>query len=236
MTVLVARWVSVQQELMERISGFFSLSYPESIMVSRFWWRLALKRVIDLVGSAVLIIVFAPLMLLVAVAVKLTSKGSVLFVQERVGRSGQFFNMLKFRSMVQDAEAATGPVWAWHSSNDPRVTPIGRFLRKSHLDELPQLFNVFTGEMSLVGPRPERSCFVSQLNKEFPEYGDRLYVKPGMTGLAQVYYRYDRSITDVKKKLRFDLLYIRRMCLMLDLRILAATFLVMITGKGVGLR
>lgn len=232
----MTRWNVIRKETVDRIGSFLALNYPDVILNSRYWWRLALKRVVDFVGSTLLIVAFAPVMLLIAAAIKLTSRGPVFYTQERVGRSGDLFNMFKFRSMVHDAEAATGPVWARHSAEDPRVTPVGRFLRVTHLDELPQLINVWKGEMSLVGPRPERPCFVDQLNKEIPGYGYRLYVKPGMTGLAQVYYRYDRTLADVKRKLRFDVLYIKRMCLMLDVRILAATFLVMVTGKGVGLR
>ena len=139
--------------------------------------------------------------------------------------------MYKFRTMVVDAEQA-GPVWA-DPEDDPRVTRIGRLLRRSHLDELPQLFNVLWGHMSLVGPRPERPFFVARLDQTIPGYDNRLLVQPGITGLAQVHYRYDQTLADVKRKLRFDLLYVKRMCLMLDLRILAWTCVVVLTGRGI---
>jgi len=139
--------------------------------------------------------------------------------------------MYKFRTMRLDAEAQTGPVWAI-LVHDPRVTRLGRVLRSTHLDELPQLLNVVAGQMSLVGPRPERACFVGPLAHALPAYEQRLWVKPGMTGLAQVHYRYDQTLADVKRKLRFDLLYVKRMCLALDAKILAWTVLVVVTGRG----
>lgn len=173
----------------------------------------------------------APVMAAVALAVKLGSRGPVIYSQERVGRFGDLFKIYKFRTMRADAEA-NGPVWA-ASEQDPRMTRIGAVLRRTHLDELPQLFNVLKGEMSLVGPRPERPHFVEQLHREIHRYDERLLLKPGMTGLAQVHYRYDQSIADVKRKLRFDLLYVKRMCPMLDVRILVWTCLVVLTGRGI---
>jgi len=155
----------------------------------------------------------------------------VLYHQERMGLDGQRFWMLKFRTMEVNAEAETGPVWA--ARRDPRRTRLGAFLRSSSLDELPQLLNVLKGEMSLVGPRPERLCFVEELGRVVPRYDERLLIKPGMTGLAQIHYRYDQSVADVRRKLRFDLLYVRRMCLMLDARILAWTLFVVVTGRGI---
>lgn len=195
------------------------------------WWRLTLKRSVDFVVALVCLVATAPVMALIALAIKLDSKGPVLYRQERVGYFGRTFTMYKFRTMVVDAEAA-GPVWA-AAQHDPRVTRIGRILRQTHLDELPQLFNVVRGDMSLVGPRPERPYFVNQLDETVPHYDCRLYVRPGITGLAQVHYRYDQTVADVKKKLRFDLLYVKRMCLLLDARILAWTVLVVVTGRGI---
>jgi lipopolysaccharide/colanic/teichoic acid biosynthesis glycosyltransferase len=233
MTVLMARLRSVRQEVLFELQRFVVLwRYRHQVPPFALWWRIVLKRVVDLVGGLTLLALCSPLMAILAFLVKLDSPGPILFGQERMGRLGRNFRILKFRSMVQDAEVKTGPVWCARQ-NDPRVTPFGRFLRRSHLDELPQLFNVIRGDMSLVGPRPERPCFVEQLVHTVPAYDQRLFVKPGMTGLAQVHYRYDQSLADVKRKLRFDLLYVKRMCLMLDVRILAWTAIVVITGRGI---
>ena len=232
MSVLVARMLTLRQELAVELQRFWLLwRYQHRVPPFTLWWRLVLKRAVDFVGAAVGLIAVAPIMALVALVIKLDSKGSILYSQERVGRFGDPFKMVKFRTMRVDAEA-NGPVWA-AGDEDPRMTRVGAFLRRTHLDELPQLFNVLMGDMSLVGPRPERPCFVQQLNQEIDRYDERLLIKPGMTGLAQVHYRYDQSIEDVKRKLRFDLLYVRRMCLMLDARILAWTMLVVVTGKGI---
>ena len=189
-----------------------------------------LKRILDICFSALGFIFLLPVLLLVALAVKLTSKGPIIYSQTRVGKNNKSFNIYKFRTMKVDAEKETGPVWA--KSNDTRLTPIGKFLRKSHMDELPQLFNVLKGEMSIIGPRPERPVFVSEFNETISGYNGRLAVKPGITGLAQVWHRYDESIADVKKKLKYDLLYIKKMCLMSDFRIILRTVRVVITGEG----
>ena len=232
MSVLVARLLTLQQELAIEVQRFVLLwRYQHHVPRFTLWWRLVLKRVVDVSAALIGLMVVAPAMALVALAIKLDSNGPVLYAQERVGRFGGIFKMYKFRSMRIDAEA-NGPVWAG-GEDDPRVTPLGRMLRRTHLDELPQLFNVLAGHMSLVGPRPERPAFVEQLDREVPRYDERLLIKPGMTGLAQVHYRYDQSIADVKRKLRFDLLYVKRMCLVLDLRILAWTCLVVVTGRGI---
>lgn len=191
---------------------------------------LTIKRGLDMVVSALALILLSPFLVTAALIIKLNSKGPALFRQERVGKDGSIFTMYKFRTMKVDAELASGPVWA--KKNDPRVTRIGSYLRKSRIDELPQLINVFRGEMTLVGPRPERPVFVNEFKHTIPGYKARLSVKPGLTGLAQVRYRYDSSICDVKRKLRYDLLYVKRMCLMLDLRILFQTVGVVLTGKG----
>lgn len=231
MSVLVARLLSFHQDFAIELQRFVLLwRYQHHVPPFTLWWRLVLKRAMDIVGSVLGIIITAPIMIAAAIAVKLTSKGPVFYKQERLGRFGESFNIYKFRSMRINAEAA-GPQWA-SRRDDPRLTPIGGFLRRSHIDELPQLFNVFLNTMSLVGPRPERPCFIEDLNRDVPRYDERLLIKPGMTGLAQVHYRYDTSIADVKRKLRFDLLYVKRMCVGLDFRILFWTVGVVATGKG----
>lgn len=233
MSVLIARFRTFSQELEFELHRFALLwRYQHHIPPFALWWRLVLKRIFDFAVSLLLVAVSSPLMLVLAALVKVGSSGPVFFVQERMGRFGRPFRMYKFRTMIPNAEAKTGPVWCF-PEDDPRVTLIGKMLRRTHLDELPQLFNVVTGDMSLVGPRPERPFFVEQLIHTIPMYDQRLFVKPGMTGLAQVHYRYDRTIEDVKRKLRFDLLYVKRMCLMLDVRILAWTILVVVTGRGI---
>ena len=190
---------------------------------------LLVKEVFDRLLALVGLVVFLPLLALLATLVKLSSRGPAFFIQQRVGKDGSTFGILKLRTMVFDAEQATGPIWA--QANDPRITRLGRFLRFSHLDEVPQLLNVIRGEMSLVGPRPERPVFVEQFRHQIPNYEARLTVKPGITGLAQVSHHYDETLRDVKRKLAFDLLYIKKMCLMVDIAILFLTFL-RITGKG----
>ncbi|MBP9853833.1 MAG: exopolysaccharide biosynthesis polyprenyl glycosylphosphotransferase [Candidatus Omnitrophica bacterium] len=188
------------------------------------------KRIFDITASLLGAAILSPLLILTAVLVKLTSKGPIIYSQTRVGKDGQNFQIYKFRTMNVDAEKNTGPVWA--AKNDNRLTPIGKFLRHAHIDELPQLFNVFRGEMSVIGPRPERPKFVTELKQIIRNYENRLSVKPGITGLAQVWHRYDESIEDVKKKLKYDLLYIRKMCLLADLNIILRTVRVVITGEG----
>ena len=176
----------------------------------------------DWVVALVLLIACAPLIALCALLIRLTSKGPAFYTQERVGLNGRTFTLYKLRTMRVGAEAQTGPVWA-QGNNDPRVTPIGHLLRRAHLDELPQLLNVLRGDMSLVGPRPERPYFVSQLERQIPDYGRRLSVKPGITGLAQIRAGADRNIRDVRRKVKLDCLYIRRMCWWVDFMILVDT-------------
>lgn len=190
----------------------------------------AAKRTFDVISVILGLIVLSPLLLLTAALVKLTSKGPIIYSQTRVGRDGNNFEIYKFRTMTDDAEKATGPVWA--QTNDNRLTPVGSFLRKAHIDELPQLLNILKGEMSLIGPRPERPKFVKEFKKEISDYEKRLQVKPGLTGLAQVFHRYDETINDVRKKVKYDLLYIRRVCFTSDLMILLRTVRVVITGEG----
>ncbi|MFH0992363.1 MAG: sugar transferase [bacterium] len=193
-------------------------------------WEESLKRVLDVLISIFILIIGLPVWLLVAIIIKLESKGTVLYRQERVGRNGKLFKIFKFRSMRSDAEKHSGPVWA--QKKDPRVTRVGKILRKLHIDEIPQFINVLMGDMSLVGPRPERSYFVEKLSEELPLYKRRLKVRPGITGWAQVKYKYDESIDDVRTKLKYDLFYIENMSWRMDLKILFNTVYVMITGKG----
>jgi lipopolysaccharide/colanic/teichoic acid biosynthesis glycosyltransferase len=169
-------------------------------------------------------------MLMTMLAVRLSSPGPAIFQQRRVGRNGRIYTMYKIRSMRLDAEAKSGPVWT--TTNDPRVTRVGRFIRKLHLDEFPQLVNVLKGEMALIGPRPERPEFVELLAREIPGYMDRLSVRPGITGLAQINLPPDTDIDSVRKKLAVDLEYIRRGSVSLDLRILACTFVRLLGISG----
>jgi sugar transferase (PEP-CTERM system associated) len=189
----------------------------------------AIKRAIDLGLAGAGLIVAAPLMLLTALAVHLDSPGPILYRQDRVGESGQVFTLVKFRSMRVDAERGT-PVWA--SDDDDRVTRVGRFIRKVRLDELPQLWNVLRGEMSFVGPRPERPYFVRQLSAAVPFYAERHAVKPGVTGWAQVKYRYGCSVEDAIEKLRYDLYYIKHLSIVFDLTIVIDTVKVIVSGRG----
>lgn len=188
------------------------------------------KRIFDILASAVGIIVFSPFLVITALLVKLTSKGPILYSQVRVGKKGMLFKMYKFRTMRADAEKETGPIWA--AENDSRLTPVGGFLRKTHIDEIPQFINILKGEMSLIGPRPERPVFVERFKEEIRDYEKRLHVKPGITGLAQVWHRYDETIEDVKKKLKYDLLYVKKMCLWADFSIILHTLRVVVTGEG----
>jgi exopolysaccharide biosynthesis polyprenyl glycosylphosphotransferase len=191
---------------------------------------IGMKRVADTLLAALLLVVAAPLMIVVAVLVKLTSPGPFLYSQQRMGLNGRSFRLWKFRSMRSDAESSTGPVWAVR--HDPRVTPLGRILRRTRLDELPQLFNVLVGDMSLAGPRPERPVFVARFRETIPFYENRLVVRPGLTGWAQVMHRYDESEADVAVKLQYDLFYIKHWSPLLDLQIGIKTIATVLTGSG----
>jgi len=180
------------------------------------------KSYVDWIAALLLLIGAAPVMAVCALLVRLTSRGPVIYRQERVGLNGRTFTLYKLRTMRVGAESATGPVWA-QGDNDPRVTPIGCLLRRTKLDELPQLMNVLKGDMSLVGPRPERPYFVNQLKQQVPGYERRLAVKPGITGLAQIRAGADHNVRDVKRKVKLDCLYIRRMCWWVDFVILFKT-------------
>ncbi len=188
------------------------------------------KRYMDLGLSAFGLLVSLPILAFAAILIKLTSKGPVIYKQNRVGKDGEIFRIYKLRTMRFNAEKATGAVWA--KRNDSRITAVGRILRKSRIDEIPQLFNVIKGEMSIIGPRPERPEMVLSFRELIYDYEKRLQVKPGITGFAQVWHKYDETIQDVKKKVKYDLLYIKKMCLWVDLRIMAQTFAVVLTGKG----
>jgi sugar transferase (PEP-CTERM system associated) len=191
---------------------------------------LAAKRAIDVSASLIGLVLALPIMALVAAAIKLSSPGPLLYHQKRVGQNGRIVTVHKFRSMRSDAEAKTGAVWA--KANDDRVFPVGRFLRKVRLDELPQLWNVLKGEMSFVGPRPERPEFVEQLTQRIPFYGQRHVVKPGVTGWAQVRYAYGASVEDAMEKLQYDLFYIKNLSVSLDIYIILQTVKTVILRRG----
>ena len=192
--------------------------------------RTVVKRLFDLVCAAILIIVASPIILLTGILILLESGGPILYLQERVGLNGRLFNVVKFRSMRTDAEQDGQPRWA--TAKDDRVTRVGRILRKLRIDELPQLFSVLNGDMSLVGPRPERPYFVDKLTHEIPYFAVRQSVKPGVTGWAQVRYHYGSSVEDSAEKLQYDLYYVKNHTLFLDLVILFETVGVVLTAKG----
>jgi sugar transferase (PEP-CTERM system associated) len=194
-------------------------------------WLSAFKRATDVSVAVVGLLICFPLLAVIAIAVRVTSPGPALYHQRRVGLLGREFIVHKFRSMRVDAEADTGPVWA-AKVGDPRATRIGVFLRRTRFDELPQLWNVLVGEMSLVGPRPERPEFVRQLTGEIPFYGQRHVVRPGLTGWAQVRYTYGASTEDALQKLQYDLYYIKNMSAALDVFILLGTIKTVILQRG----
>ena len=188
-----------------------------------FGWYLSCKTAMDFVMAAVLLILAAPVILISAALVRATSRGPAFYSQTRVGRDGRLFTIFKIRTMVHECESLSGPRWS--IPGDPRITRIGHFLRATHLDELPQLVNVLRGDMSLIGPRPERPEFTSKLERALPAYPERLRVRPGVTGLAQVHLPGDTSLTSVRVKLAHDLFYIQQLSPALDIRILFCTLL-----------
>jgi len=188
------------------------------------------KRATDILFAVPGVILAAPITAVLALLVKLTSPGPAFYRQERVGKDGRVFKIIKLRTMVQDAESRTGPVWA--SVDDPRETRLGRILRRTHLDELPQLWNVLKGDMSLIGPRPERPVFVEKFRQEIPDYVHRLAVRPGITGWAQVNNGYDQTLENVRQKVVYDCEYIQRMGWGIDLQIMVATALRMLGRRG----
>lgn len=194
------------------------------------WVRAAVKRVFDIVCASILIVLTLPVMLITGIIIVLESPGAMMYSQERVGLKGRLFNVTKFRSMRIDAEKDGKPRWA--TASDDRVTRVGRIIRKLRIDELPQLFSVLGGSMSLVGPRPERPYFVDQLTKEIPFFAVRQSVKPGVTGWAQVRYQYGASVEDAAEKLQYDLFYVKNHSLFLDIIILFETVGVVLMRKG----
>jgi sugar transferase (PEP-CTERM system associated) len=192
--------------------------------------RDTVKRAFDLVASAILLLVATPIMAITALLIRLESSGRVFYRQERVGQAGRVFHVYKFRSMRHDAEEDGQPRWA--TNNDQRTTRVGRTIRKLRIDELPQIFNVLNGDMSFVGPRPERPFFVQQLAQEIPYYEARHSIKPGITGWAQVRYPYGSSVEDAKEKLQYDLYYVKNHSLFLDIMILVDTIQVVLWGRG----
>jgi len=226
--MLAEQWVDVRiipdlgtfRTLNTEVESFEDMPIVTVVQSPMTGWNKVLKRIIDIFGALIALILFFPLMLIIAVVIKLTSSGPSLYGQERMGLDGHTFNALKFRSMHYDAESETGAVWA--SENDKRRTKIGTFLRKYSLDELPQLFNVLKGEMSLVGPRPERPVFIDQFKSQIPNYMLRHKVKAGITGWAQI--NGWRGNTSLEKRIEFDLYYIERWSIWFDIKILFLTF------------
>jgi exopolysaccharide biosynthesis polyprenyl glycosylphosphotransferase len=193
-------------------------------------WEKTIKRVFDIVVSAIVLVVTFPVLFLIGLAIRLTSPGPAIYRQKRVGRNGKTFTIYKYRTMLNNAEKHSGPMWA--KKDDPRITKMGYWLRKLRIDEIPQLLNVLKGDMSLVGPRPERPHFVEQFSEQIPLYTRRLRVRPGITGWAQVKWKYDTSLDDVKEKTKFDLFYVENASLRMDAKILINTMITVIKGKG----
>jgi len=220
----------------EQLTGklLIERAYPSFLIFSNGFikttYHHVLKSAMDLFLSFFGLIISLPIMALIALAIKLDSSGPVFYQQERVGRHGKTFRLLKFRSMREDAEKETGPVWT--EEEDKRVTRVGKITRKLRLDEIPQMINILRGEMSFVGPRPERPYFVEHLTHEIPFYDKRHMVKPGITGWAQIEYPYGASKDDALEKLKYDLYYIKNMSLFLDLLILFRTIKTALFGNG----
>ena len=194
------------------------------------WSSSGMKRMMDFLLSMLSLIILFPVFILIGIIIKINSKGPVIYSQERLGYKGIPYDIYKFRSMIVDAEQDSGPVWA--QDDDPRVTSFGKILRKYRIDELPQLINVFLGEMSLIGPRPERPFFIEKLKEKFPLYERRFRVRPGITGWSQIKHPSDIKEEDVRQKLRYDFYYIENLSLNLDLKIFASTIAVILSGKG----
>jgi sugar transferase (PEP-CTERM system associated) len=192
--------------------------------------RRFIKRAIDLTISLAMIILFLPIIIVTSILIKIDSTGPVLFSQERIGKNKVPYMLYKFRSMIEDAEKQSGPVWAL--DNDKRITRVGSVIRKWRIDEIPQLWNVLKGDMSFVGPRPEREFFVNQLEEIIPYYGERFSVKPGITGWAQVCYGYGASVDDALEKVNYDLFYLKNMSVFMDLMIILRTIKIVLFGKG----
>lgn len=227
--------IYVIPDLYDVISGHFHANFIHGLELKELFphhmplWQVRMKRMMDVGIAALLLLLTLPLTLISALLIKIEDNGPIFYSQERVGLYGRGFLVYKFRTMRTDAEKF-GPQWA--KEKDPRITKIGRFLRRSRIDELPQLWCVLKGDMSMVGPRPERQFFIDQLKEEIPLYISRLKMKPGLTGWAQVRHHYDTSFDSVEKKLKFDLYYFENMSLLLDVQILVRTIWVVLTGKG----
>lgn len=221
---------------LEKISGCIEVEqlYPSWLIFAEGFRSssgfMALRRVFSTMVAFVALVSALPLVPLVMLAIKLDSKGPILYRQRRVGIGGSHFHCYKFRTMCEDAEADTGATWAW--DDDPRITRVGRFLRASRLDEIPQLWCVLKGDMAFVGPRPERPEFVEWLSREIPYYGVRHLVRPGITGWAQVQYKYGNTLEDAREKLQYDLFYIKNASLGLDLLITFQTIKIVLLGRG----
>jgi exopolysaccharide biosynthesis polyprenyl glycosylphosphotransferase len=211
----------------EQISGMplIEVNFQESK-----WSSSGLKRSLDFILSSIVLIALFPIAILIGVIIKLNSKGPIIYSQERLGYRGISYKIYKFRSMVVDAEDESGPVWAL--DDDPRITSFGKILRKYRIDELPQLINVFFGQMSLIGPRPERPYFIEKLKEKFPLYERRFRVRPGITGWSQIKHPSDLKEEDVRQKLRYDFYYIENLSFNLDIKILISTVVVVLSGKG----
>jgi sugar transferase (PEP-CTERM system associated) len=221
---------------LEKISGKIEVEnlYPSWLVFGEGFRRstafILVRRAVSIVISLIGLILTLPLIPLIMLAIRLDSKGPVFYTQTRVGKAGRVFKVVKFRTMRQDAEAASGPKWA--GDNDPRVTRVGKFLRSSRLDEIPQLWCVLKGEMAFVGPRPERPEFIEWLSKEIPYYGVRHMVRPGLTGWAQVKYKYGSTVEDSREKLQYDLFYIKNASIGLDLLIMFLTVKTVLLRRG----
>jgi sugar transferase (PEP-CTERM system associated) len=228
--------VEDQAVVLENITGKIEIDalHPSGLIFSDGFQltptNIFLRRLVSTAAALLLLIIVAPLIPLVILAIKLSSPGPVLYRQARVGRGDVIFHCYKFRTMRPDAEADTGATWA--SDDDPRITPLGRFLRHTRLDEIPQLWNVLKGEMGFVGPRPERPEFVEWLSREIPYYSLRHAIRPGITGWAQVCYKYGNSAEDAKEKLKYDLFYVKHASLALDLLIMFQTIKIVLLGRG----
>jgi exopolysaccharide biosynthesis polyprenyl glycosylphosphotransferase len=211
----------------EQISGLplIEVNFQESK-----WSSSGMKRASDFLLSTIALIGFSPLFILIGIIIKINSKGPIIYSQKRWGYRGRPYNIYKFRSMVSDAEKESGPVWTL--DDDPRITSIGKILRKYRIDELPQFINVFLGQMSVIGPRPERPYFIEKLKEKFPLYERRFRVRPGITGWSQIKHPSDTKEEDVRQKLRYDFYYIENLSFNLDLKIFASTIAVVLSGRG----